>query len=96
MAKELTWNDIYNGMSIKNPMEQQLFFLSRFFNIPHEQIQNMIMSEIYPMIKELNIYMEELDKDKNNNTSDFKSSPDSPIIINPEEPVKNRWSILDL
>ena len=93
MSKELTWNDVWEGMNIRDPMKQQLFFLSRFFNIPHEQIQEMKMSEIVPMIKELNAYMAELDK--NNNISEFKfsSDPDSPNTI---EPIENRWNILDL
>jgi len=95
MSKELTWNDVWEGMNIRDPMKQQLFFLSRFFDIPQKQLEQMPIPEIYPMITEMNEYFEQIAP----GTGFTMASEDiDPTEYPPEfsERIEDRSQILDL
>ncbi len=96
MAKELTWKDIVDGCHIKDEMEQQIFLLSRFFKIPREELAQLPLQEIHPMMLEMNEYFEGIDNNsgfKFDKTKAIEPNYDSP---NYNEPVESRSQILDL
>lgn len=92
MSKELTWKNVYEGMSIKNPMEQQLFFLSRFFNIPQSTLEKMSMEVIYPMIAEMNEYFERIVPGTGFVETENKSVVEEGLV---SERIESRFNILD-
>ena len=55
---DLTFKDILDAQSILDPMEQQLFYLSRYFNLTKEKIESMPYHQVTPMIAEMSAYME--------------------------------------
>jgi hypothetical protein len=61
MSNELTMGDIVRGMKMENPMDQQVFFLSRFFNLTQRQVEDTPYQDIYPMIEEMNKYFKKIE-----------------------------------
>jgi len=93
MAKELTWKDIMDTCQIKDGMEQQIFLLSRFFNMGIENVQALPLQVIHPMMAEMNEYFESIDHSSGFKMEEFIPNPKSPNI---DERVESRSQILDL
>ncbi len=88
--KVITFSDLIQCQTIENPMAQQLFLLSRFFNISESEIGEMGIGEIQPMLEEMNKYFETCDPYFSKKNVSFGSVP----VI--DEPIDNRSDILDL
>ena len=80
--KQIIFKDVMEGAKIQDPYEQQLFFLSRFFNKPIKEIEVMSMTEVAPMMKELDNYIRKINIEK-------------PTILSFSS-TKDRYDILDL
>ena len=83
----LTFKDIIDGNIITNPMEQQLFYLSRYFNLPKKTIEAMPYHEVLPMMNEMSKYIEK---------AMYSAVPaDIPTAKPVIESIKDRSDILD-
>lgn len=86
--KKITFSDLMNSQNITNPMEQQLFLLSRFFSKPMAEIGNMGIDEVKLMLDEMNVYLEKTQKEFH--VSKFKEYKEE------SEPINSRSEILDI
>lgn len=85
---KITFSDLMNSQNITNPMEQQLFLLSRFFSKPMAEIGNMSIDEVKLMSDEMNVYFEKTQKEFH--VSKFKEYEEE------SEPINNRSEIIDI
>lgn len=93
--KDLTYKDIMDAMVIKDPMEQQMFFLSRFFEIPIDTLNDMSALDVYPMIIEMNEFFGRMEKESGFSMSGYNvpPNPNSPNVM---EEIEERYDILDI
>jgi len=93
--KDLTYRDIMDACGIKNSMEQQMFLLSRFFEISIDDLNEMSAIDVYPMITEMNEFFEKMEKGAGFSMSGYNVPPDPSSPNNPEE-IGERYDILDI
>ncbi len=76
----------------RNPAEVQIFLLSRYFGIPKQQLKSMPITDIYPLIVEMNEYID-------NHVNFSGDTPLDDIIDKTKEMddlIEERTDILDI